>query len=144
MNSARMLSAMRREVGDILRKEAEAKHASAASTLVSAGQEAAGRGAAGRLGNLLAKGSGRVKAVGEHLARNDHAYDLGGLGVLGAVTGAEMAHAAKKDPTTGQRDLHGLATGAGELAGLGILAAPTAATMLLHKAQPIAKTLIHH
>ena len=139
MSSARMLAAMRREMEEILSKEAEAKAAgrrkgaSAGATLVSAGQEAVGRGAAGRLGNLLAKGSGRMKAVGEHLARNDHAYDLAGLGTLGAVTGAEMAHAAKKDPTTGARDLHGVATGAGELAGLGILAAPVAASMLLRK-----------
>lgn len=75
----------------------------------------------------------RAQAVASHLERNSHRYDLAGLGGMMALEGANLAHSAKKDPTTGKRDWNGIRHSAGEGAFLGMLAAPVAAQMLLNK-----------
>lgn len=113
MSTSSILSAMRQEVASIL-------------------QEKVADGAAGRLGKVLSSGKGRLAAVGRHLHKHEDAYDLGGLGVLGAVTGSELSHAAKKDAITGKRNTSGMLHTGAELAGLATLAAPVAAKIMTH------------
>jgi hypothetical protein len=131
---------MRHEVASILQE----KVGNVVTDAVHAAESAPARGAAGRLGKLLSGGKGRLAAVGKHLHDHEDAYDLGGLGVLGGVTAAEVGHHVKKDAITGKRDLHGAALGGAELAGLGVLAAPVAAKMMLSKAAPVAHAVLRH
>jgi hypothetical protein len=139
MSTSAILSAMRQEVASILQE----KVANVVGDVVHAAESAPARGAAGRLGQMLSKGKGRLAAVGQHLHKHEDAYDLGGLGVLGGVTAAEVGQHVKKDAVTGKRDLHGAALGGAELAGLGVLAAPVAAKMMLSKAAPLAHAALH-
>lgn len=140
MSTSLILSAMRHEVASILQE----KVGNVVTDAVHAAESAPARGAAGRLGKLLSGGKGRLAAVGKHLHDHEDAYDLGGLGVLGGVTAAEVGHHVKKDAITGKRDLHGAALGGAELAGLGVLAAPVAAKMMLSKAAPVAHAVLRH
>lgn len=75
-----------------------------------------------RLGKLAPMGS----AIGEHLAKHDHLYDLAGLGMLAAPSAMEIAHEAKKP----KEERHGMGKAVAELGGLGVLAAPVAAQAL--------------
>lgn len=147
MSTSSILSAMRQEVASILQekvaKSPDGKVANVVGDVVHAAESAPVRGAAGRLGKMLSGGKGRLAAVGQHLHKHEDAYDLGGLGVLGGVTAAEVGHHVKKDALTGKRDLHGAALGGAELAGLGVLAAPVAAKMILSKAAPVAHAVLH-
>lgn len=87
----------------------------------------AGRGVAGRLGAALKNSKHKaVAAIGEHFGKHDHKYDLGGLGLMGAVTGNELRHSAHNGDRTG------MVHAGGELAGLAALAAPVAAKMMHH------------
>lgn len=87
------------------------------------------------LGDLKSK----LRAVGEHLHHHEDAYELGGLGVLGAIGADRLQaharagagagnHAIEKKQMLGETGHAALDT-----AGLGMLAAPIAAKKLLGK-----------
>lgn len=106
---------------------AKEKVANVINDAAHAAGSSAGRGAAGRLGAALKNSKHKaVAAIGEHFSKHDHKYDLGGLGLMSAVTGNELRHAAKDGDRTG------VVHAGGELAGLAALAAPVAAKMLAH------------
>lgn len=89
--------------------------------------------AAGALGATLAKGKGIAGRVGQHLERNSHAYDLAGLGVLAAPSAVELGSEAQKARKGGKVNRGAVGKGLAEVGGLGILAAPVAASMLARK-----------
>ena len=123
MSTSLILSAMRQEVASILQE----KVANVAADAAHVAKSSAGRGVAGRLGAALKNSKHKaVAAIGKHFDKHDHKYDLGGLGLMGAVTGNELRHAAKDGDRTG------VVHAGGELAGLAALAAPVAAKMLKH------------
>lgn len=81
-----------------------------------------------------------LRQAGEHLHHHEDAYELGGLGVLGAIGGDRLqaharAHAAGAygEQAIEKKQLLGGETGHAALdtAGLGLLAAPLAAKKLL-------------
>lgn len=112
---------------DKWRDEGRGKVANVVGDVVHVAESSAGRGAAGRLGNVLRNSKSKaVAAIGEHFQKHDHKYDLGGLGLMGAVTGNELRHSAHNGDRTG------MVHAGGELAGLAALAAPVAAKMMHH------------
>lgn len=82
--------------------------------------------AAGMLGKAL----GPTSRVGQHLSRNAHTYDLAGLGVLAAPSVAELGEQAAHRRAGGAVDKRGVGKSLAEIGGLGLLAAPVAASML--------------
>ena len=85
------------------------------------------------IGGFLKRQGGRVGAVGHHLERQHSAYDLGGLGVLAANPAEDLLHEAKRKREGKKVDRKEVRRGATELAGLGILAAPSLAAVLSKK-----------
>lgn len=96
------------------------KYPQLASKLVKSGS------AAGVLGRAL----GPQSRVGQHLARNAHAYDLAGLGVLAAPSAANLAEQSQVRRAGGAINKKEVGHSLAEIGGLGILAAPVAAQML--------------
>lgn len=123
-------STRRKQVGGALAAGAAGAAGIAAGMHLSKNSDAkqaeAGLSAAGRLGRALQGSKGVAKSVGEHLERHHNAYDLGGLGILGGVTASEYQHAKAHGDRAGMR--HGIAEGVG----LGVLAAPSVASVLMH------------
>lgn len=81
---------------------------------------------------------GLAEQIAQHLHKHEHAYELGGLGILGTIGLDEMqAHARAHGTGTPEENLSLLGGPAGQGAvdtvGLGVLAAPVAAEMLLKK-----------
>lgn len=83
--------------------------------------------------------AGVLGRVAQHLHKHEDAYELGGLGILGAIGADRLQaharagagaddHAIEKKQVMGESGHAALDT-----AGLGILAAPVAAHMFLHK-----------
>lgn len=85
---------------------------------------------AGSLGKSLQGKGGALKRVGEHLMAHDHAYDLGGLGILAAPSVGNVVEAIGHKRQGKAIDKKELWHSGAELAGLGTLAAPVAAHML--------------
>jgi len=83
-------------------------------------------GAAAALGRL----AGPESSIGKHLLGHEHAYDLGGLGILAIPSAHNIAHQAHNAATGKDVDKKELAHSGIELAGLGTLGAPVLAQAL--------------
>lgn len=77
------------------------------------------------VGEFLKKIVPEGSAIGKHLAKYDHHYDLAGLGILAAPSANELGHQAMKEK--GTRDKGEIFKSTAELGGLATLAAPVAA-----------------
>jgi hypothetical protein len=79
-------------------------------------------GFADRIGGLLPEGS----AIGKHLSDHANAYDLAGLGVLAAPSAVELAQESRKP----KEERRGIGKHLAEIGGLGLIAAPVAASAM--------------
>lgn len=79
-------------------------------------------GFADRIGGLLPEGS----AIGKHLSEHANAYDLAGLGVLAAPSAVELAQESRKP----KEERRGIGKHLAEIGGLGLIAAPVAASAM--------------
>jgi hypothetical protein len=125
-----------KQVVDKLRASSKSDKTAGLMDTVKGGLHSAG----GLLPKATATVKGGLRGAAEHLHHHEDAYELGGLGVLGAIGGDRLqahgrAHAAGQtgEHNIEKRQLLGGETGHAALdtAGLGLLAAPLVAKKLL-------------
>ncbi len=92
---------------------------------------------AGNIGQKIVQQAGHqpgaLRRVGQHLADHGHAYDLGGLGILAAPSAMGLGEEFAKKRRGEAVSKKSVFKDGAELAGLATLAAPVAASALLHR-----------